>query len=422
MIINYITNFLKGRTIQNNNSQLTSIMNDGRAIFSSWGNDIYMSDYINNCIDKIATEISKMKILSVVENDISVVTQNDEITKLFKFKPNPLQTTKDFLSSLVWLQRKNYHAFVYPRYVPININGNNTRYYTEFWPLNPTQIKLGLDDTGNVWQIRFLWKDGTEDTLLYSDLIHMKWRRGTNLILGGGNDNGVPETSNLSEAVKALGGLLDDVPKALQSAMKINGVYHAKTVVDADLLKKQRDDFESHLFDSKTGIVATDLQGEFTPVNMTIPKIDDSVMKFLRDIIRERYGVADCILKGDYTPDQYASFFQSCLEDFGVEFEQAFSPVVFSQREQDIGHKVKCYYNKTYFMSNQQKIELTDTSTNVGLLTINQLLEMWGYPPVPDGDRRIQSLNYIDVDIAPQYQLGAMGNQNNNSNNSSNNN
>lgn len=415
MFINYITNILKDKAIQNNNSQMKSIMNDGRAIFTSWGNNIYASDYVNNCIDKIATEISKMKVLSVVESDISVVTQNDEITKLFKFKPNPLQTTKDFLASLVWLQRKNYHAFIYPRYILYkDSNGNPIKYYTEFWPLNPVQIKLGLDDNGNIWQVRFMWKDGSEDTLLYSQLIHMKWRRGTNLILGGGNDNGVGETTELEDAAQALGNLLEDVPKVLKSSMKINGVYHANTVIGAKEIAQQQTDFENHLFNSQTGIVATDLQGEFTPINMPIPKIDDSVMKFLRDILRERYGVADCILKGDYTTDQYAAFFQSCLEDFGIEFEQAFSPVIFTQREQDIGHRLKCYYNKTYFMSNQQKIELTNTSTNVGLLTINQILEMWGYPPVPDGDRRVQSLNFVDIAIAAQYQLQNVSNGNNN--------
>lgn|GEM_PF-2852822 len=76
------------------------ILNDGRAIFSQFGEDVYLSDFVNNCIDRIATEVSKIDIVSVVQKPGSIRQQNDDITRLFRFKPNPLQTTKDFLSEL----------------------------------------------------------------------------------------------------------------------------------------------------------------------------------------------------------------------------------------------------------------------------------------------------------------------------------
>ena len=41
----------------------------------------------------------------------------------------------------------------------------------------------------------------------------------------------------------------------------------------------------------------------------------------------------------------------------------------------------------------------------MGLLTVNQALEILNLPSVPDGDRRIQSLNYVDADKAEEYQL-----------------
>ena len=41
----------------------------------------------------------------------------------------------------------------------------------------------------------------------------------------------------------------------------------------------------------------------------------------------------------------------------------------------------------------------------MGLLTVNQALEILNLPSVPEGDRRIQSLNYVDADKAEEYQL-----------------
>ena len=76
---------------------------------------VYSSDYVLNAIDRIASEVSKIDIRSVVERNGSVVVQNDDITRLFRFGPNPLQTTKDFLSSIEWIRRKYGNVFVYPR-------------------------------------------------------------------------------------------------------------------------------------------------------------------------------------------------------------------------------------------------------------------------------------------------------------------
>ena len=75
------------------------------------------------------------------------------------------------------------------------------------------------------------------------------------------------------------------------------------------------------------------------PVNLP-----SETMKFLKNIIYEKYGVSEAILSGDYTAEQYSSFYETCIEDFFLEFEQAMSKCVFTRRELDIGHKIKLYF------------------------------------------------------------------------------
>ncbi|MBP2657297.1 MAG: putative phage portal protein, partial [Firmicutes bacterium] len=181
MIINYIKGVLDRYQSKRQAKQLVSLLNDGRAIFSSFGEDVYLSDFVNNCIDRIASEISKIDIVSVVQKPGSIRQQNDEITRLFRFKPNPLQTTKDFLASCEWLRRKDCNCFIYPQYeIVYDQAGNPYRNYTAFYPLRPTQIEMGLDERGSVWEIKFYWQDGTSDILPYQDIVHLRWRRGKN--------------------------------------------------------------------------------------------------------------------------------------------------------------------------------------------------------------------------------------------------
>ena len=110
-------------------------------------------------------------------------------------------------------------------------------------------------------------------------------------------------------------------------------------------------------------------------------------------------------MSGDYNSDQHSAFYQSCIEDFIVELEQAFSQRLFSQREQDVGHRVKGYYSKVAYFSTKEKMQLAKLATETGLITLNQLAEIFGYPPFAGGNRRIQSLNYANTDIVDQYQI-----------------
>ena len=65
MIFNYLKGVLGRYQAKQNRKMMSAILNDGRAIFSSFGEDVYMSDQVNNCIDRIATEISKIDIMQM---------------------------------------------------------------------------------------------------------------------------------------------------------------------------------------------------------------------------------------------------------------------------------------------------------------------------------------------------------------------
>jgi len=409
LIFNYLQGVFDRYKQNKQNRQLLSVLNDGRAIFSHFGEDVYLSDFVNNCIDRIATEISKIDIISVVQAPGSIRRQNDDITRLFRFKPNPLQTTKDFLASCEWLRRKDCNCFVYPQFEMVSdAKGNQYRKYTAFYPLNPTQIEIGVDDA-TAWEVKFTWRDGTTDILPYADLIHLRWRRGKNTIVGGGNDSGRPDTKDQLSAVTTLNKVMEGLPLSIEASLKINGLYTAKTLIDADKVKAARDKFEEHVLSSKAGIVAIDLAGEFTPINMRAVDIKPDVLKFLKSIIREKYGLSDAIMSGDYSGDQHSSFYQNCIEDFIVEFEQAASSCLFSQREQDVGHRTKCYYNRAAYLSTQNKIEIATLATSTGLLTLNEINDMFGLEPFDSGDRRLQSLNFVNTALIDQYQLDGKG-------------
>lgn len=365
-------------------------------------NNIQECDILNNCIDRIANEISKLEVKSVVKGD-TIRIVNDDITRLFRTAPNEYQTTSDFLSACEWQRRKNMNCFIYPQYEWIRtINGNLIKRFKAFYVLNPISYDLGMADN-NLFEVRFYFADGSNYTLPYSELIVLKWRRGNNLVLGG-NELGSSDANSLLPVADALAKTIDGLPKSIEASMQIKGIYSASTVAGADQLNKMRDDFESHLMTSKKGIVATDIAGTFTPVNINYAEVDANTMEYMKSTIRERFGVSPEVLMGNATDEQHEAFYQTCIEDFLVQFEQGFTEYCFTPREKDLGHEVKAYYSRLKKISISKAIELANFGTSTGSMTLNQINEMFGLAPFEGGDRRLQSLNFVNTEIVDQYQ------------------
>ena len=402
MIWSYIKNLFHRNDDEKEKKIIAEVLSDSRAVFSSFGNNIYFSDFVNNAIDKIAAEVSKIEVLSVVEAENRIVRQNDSISRLFKYQPNPLQTTKDFLASCEWLRRKKANAFIFPTWEVIN---GQTKRYTAFYPLNPTSAELGHYEDGR-WAIKFFWQDGSSNVLPYDSVIHLKWRRGTSLLMGGGDDSGNIDDSNTFRSLKTLDEILQGLPKMIASSLNLNGVLSVKTIVEKAALEEAAKDFEKRIYKSESGIVAVGLEGDYKPINKAFPTVPDNVLKFLKDIIRERYGVSEAILSGDFDGKQHAAFYQSCLEDFLIEFEQAFSERLFTRREKDVGRKIKCYYSRISYLDAAEKRELAQLARDTGLMTLNEIRELYGMSPFEGGDKRLQSLNYINALKADEYQSG----------------
>ena len=405
-----VLNYLKG-VFGSKESQYKAWLMNSTPIFTSFGKDIYLSDFVNNAIDRVASEISKIELKSIVQSGDVLRVQNDDITRLFRFKPNPLQTTSDFFANVEWLRRKYCNAFIYPQYQIITIpDGRQFRRYTAFYPLKPSAVYIGLGEDGKAWEVDLHFEDGSHYPVPYADLIHLKWRRGANTVVGGGDDYGAVNDYDIIRTIDALDKTIQGLPKSIEASLQIKGVYAAKTLADQTKLNKIRDEFEDHITISKSGMIATDLAGEFTPVRITPPEINETALKFLKSVVQERYGVSAAILSGDYNAEQHESFYQTVIEDFIIQFEQAMTACLFTDREHDVGHRIKCYYNKVMYMGTKEKIELSNLAKETGIMTLNQINEMFGLSPFENGgERRLQSLNYVNIEVIDGYQKNKAG-------------
>lgn len=89
-----------------------------------------------------------------------------------------------------------------------------------------------------------------------------------------------------------------------------------------------------------------------------------------------------------------------------------FTAKVFTDREQAFGNSIMFESGRLQFTSNATKVNLIKEIMPLGLLSINQALEILNLPAIQGGEKRLQTLNVVDADNALAYQLHKAGERN----------
>lgn len=72
--------------------------------------------------------------------------------------------------------------------------------------------------------------------------------------------------------------------------------------------------------------------------------------------------------------------------------------MTFTEKEVAHGNQIMWTANRLQYASNKTKLEMSTQLLDRGVLTINQVNEIWNLPPVKDGDKRYIRREYVDVD------------------------
>ena len=393
----------------NSSGKLThaKMLDGSYPVFSQFGNNIYASDIVQMAIDRIATEVSKLqpKHIRTDSDGIQSIPKNS-INRLFKFAPNPIMTTRDFLEKIVWKLYMDYSAFIYPMYEIVSDGrGGSVTNYTAFYPLNPTIVEFLEDASGKLF-VKMHFQGRKNFTLPYDEVIHLRKKYSVNDIMGGGR-NGQPDNAALLKVLEINDTITQGLGKAIKTSLSIRGVLKVNTILEDEAQQAERQRFEESIKKGETGIIPIDLKGEYIPINTDPKLIDKDTMEFIQSKILNWYGVPLKIMAGTYTDEEYQAFYESTLEPLIIGLGQAFSKTVFSQNELNFGNEIVFYQRDMMYLSTANKLKMLEVAGAQGLLSDDQKLAILGYPPLTDGSgrRRTMSLNYISAEIADQYQM-----------------
>lgn len=381
------------------------MLNGFTPIFSQFGDDIYASDVVQQAVGCIVREMKKLNPTHVRERGSDTAPSDGSIQKILN-TPNELMTTADFLEKITWQLFFHYNCFILPTYqVRINKDGVEQRQYTGLYPLCPVQVDF-IQDAAGVLYTKLTFANNYETTVRYHDLIHIRHNFSVNEFMGGDAD-GQPDNGALLETLDLNQTLLKGVSGAMKSSFSVNAVVKYNTLMDKGKTEAAVKELEEKLKNSESGILPLDLKAEYIPIARQVKLVDEATLKFIDEKILRHFGVPLCILSGDYTKAQYEAFYQKTLEPLIISMGQAFTQTLFTQQERVFGNKIVLYPKDLIFMSTDQTLEMIRLLGDSGGLYENEKRIALGLKPLPELEGvRKQSLNYVDVEIAAEYQVG----------------
>ena len=377
-LIDFINKFKTAKQ----NKVFASMLNGYTPIFSQFGQNIYASDVVQQAIMCIVMEMKKLTPTHVRVKGSDILPVSGDLQRLLEF-PNERMTQSEFIEKIFWQLYLNYNAFVIPTYdTTTDASGNRVKKYTGLYPIAPTQVNFLQDNSGQLF-VNFRFPNTYETTLRYSDVIHLKYRYSVNEFMGG-NESGQPDNEALLKTLQINNTLLEGVAKGMKSSFAVNAVVKYNTLLDDGAMDANIKELEKKLQKNESGLLPLDIKGEFIPITKNIKLVNADTLKFIDEKILRQFGISLPILTGDYTKEQYEAFYQKTLEPLVIGISQAFTRVLFTDREKSFGNRIKFYPHELIFMNTQQKIELFNMLVDSASCYKNEMRTAFGMVPLPE--------------------------------------
>lgn len=362
--------------------------------FSAFTGDAYSNDIFREGVDAIARNAGKLKGSHVIKYRDHDREEGDcKINRLLQVRPNPFMSAYDFIYKLVTRLYLYNNSFAY-------IDRDQRGSVVGLYPITASHVDLLSDQNGRLY-CGFLLRSGRQIVLPYEDIIHLRRFFNDDDILGADNFAIVP---GLELAQTQNEGLVNGI----KSGASIRGILKFTQIMSPEKLKAEKDAFITDYLEigNDGGVVATDQKMDYQPIESKPIVLNADQTKAIRDKVFSYLGVTEAIVSSSYTEDQFSAFYESTIEPIATALSQEMTAKIFTEREQAFGNEIIFESGRLQFTSNSTKVNLIAQLVPLGLLTINQALEILNLPGVADGDRRLQALNMIDADQASKYQIG----------------
>ena len=350
--------------------------------FTTWGGSIYESELVRASINTIATHCGKLKV--TMEGSARPALQNK-----MKHAPNEFQTWEQFMRRLATILYVHNTAFIVPVY---DRYGEPSGIYTVL-PERCEVVQYGAQKVPYL-RYKFGWGETAAVELEYCGIMTRFQYRSD---LFGENNHALYPTMDLIHIQN------EGIQEGIKSAAHYRFYAQLSNFSKADDLAKERIRWTAENLgkdaQEKNGLLLfPNTYSNINQIKATPYVVDAEQMKIINASVYEYFGVNEDVLTNKAYGDAWSAFYEGCIESFAIQCSEVCSKMLFTLREQSQGNRVVVTANRLQYMSNADKLAVSVGMLDRGIMSINDVREIWQLPPVEGGDVRIIRGEYYNAD------------------------
>lgn len=341
-------------------------LNFYRPVFRDWHGEIYESELVRAAIDARARHISKLKA------SIQGTAQPGLQVKM-RLAPNQWMTWSQFLYRVSTILDIHNTAFVVPVF-------DESMRITGYYPVLPLSCEI-VQYKDEPW-LRYKFAHGqTAAVELRKCAILTKYQYKDDFF---GSSNSALESVMQTIEIQNQG--IEDAVKNSASYRFIAQVTNFSK--SSDLANERKRFSEENLSkDAASGgiLLFPNTYQNIKQVEARPYTVDPEQAKLIEDNVFKYFGVNEKVMRNEANGDELDAFFNGAIEPFAVQFSEAMTMAIFSERERAQGSYFMANANRLQYMSVTAKVQMAKELGDRGAILIDEIRDLFNYPPLPDG-------------------------------------
>ena len=347
--------------------------------FRTYSGGLYEMELTRSCVHSFASMCGKLK----PEMQGSAYKR---LEKTLQFKPNPWMDTYKFIYRIATILSVDGTAFIVPLYA------EDEKTVVGLYPLLPQNTEV-MEYKGEPW-LRYTFASGQKAAIEMARVGIMTNHQYRDDIFGSNNRALNPTLSLMS--IQSQG-----MEEAIRQSAVIRFMARVGNALRPDDLEKERRAFSKmNLSDENTtGVMIFD--AKYADVKQVDSKpfvVDAEQMALIKNNAFNYFGVNEDILQNKFTEDQFDAFYEGKLEPFALQLSLVISNMLFTPKELAFGNSVIFTANRLQYASNTTKLNVSTQLFDRGILTMNQVMDIWNLAHVEGGDERKIRGEYVELD------------------------
>ena len=335
-------------------------------VFTNFGGAIYESEIVRAAIDARARHISKLKV------DV-VGTANRQLQAKLRLGPNQFQTWSQFLYRVSTILDVNNTAFVVPVF-------DERMTITGVYPVLPTMCTL-VEYDNEIW-LRYQFASGAVGAVEFRKCAILTKYQYRDDFFGSTN---LP----LRETMQLIHIQNQGIEEGVKNAATFRFMAQLGNFAKPEDIAKERARFTSENLaaDSKAGgfLLFPNTYQNIKQIDVKPYAIDSEQMKQIRENVFNYFGVNEAVLQNTAKGEELEAFFDGAIEPFAIQFSEAMTKALFSERERAQGSYLIANANRLQYMTVTQKVQMAKELGDRGAILIDEIRELFNYEPLPNG-------------------------------------